>query len=77
METFLKKELHHLIDGCDNDDVLLQVKKIIENKTDDDWWNELNATQQLEISQLLNEPNEKDTIQHSAFLKATEKWSMK
>jgi hypothetical protein len=77
METLLKKELHHLIDDCDNDDVLLQVKKIIENKTNDNWWNELNATQQLEIAQLLNEPDEKDTINLSAFLKATEKWGIK
>ena len=77
METLLKNELHQLIDSCDDDNRLMQVKKIFEENNNVDWWNELTEPQQENLTQLLNEPDEKNAMPHTDFLKAVERSSMK
>lgn len=41
MELPIKKELHELIDKCDNQSILEQVKALLESDNVVDWWDEL------------------------------------
>ncbi len=41
MDLPIKKELHELIDKCDNQSILEQVKALLESDKVVDWWDEL------------------------------------
>jgi hypothetical protein len=41
MDVLIKKELHELIDKCDNESVLEEVKALLESDKVVDWWDEL------------------------------------
>jgi hypothetical protein len=41
MNILIKKELHELIDKCDNESVLEEVKALLESDKVVDWWDEL------------------------------------
>jgi hypothetical protein len=41
MDILIKKELHELIDKCDNESVLDEVKALLESDKVVDWWDEL------------------------------------
>ncbi len=41
MDILIKKELHELIDKCDNESVLEEVKALLESDKVVDWWDEL------------------------------------
>jgi hypothetical protein len=41
MDILIKKELHELIDKCDNESMLEEVKALLESDKVVDWWDEL------------------------------------
>jgi len=47
-----------------------------ENKTED-WFNELEPEQQLDILEGLNEADNEETVPHSEAVKLFEKWGLK
>ena len=41
MEIALKKELHQLIDNCNNEMLLAEAKELLQSSDAKDWWDEL------------------------------------
>ena len=42
MDALIKKELHQLIDSCENEVLLSEAKELLQSSND--WWNELSET---------------------------------
>ena len=42
MDALIKKELHQLIDSCENELLLSEAKELLQSSND--WWNELSET---------------------------------
>ena len=77
MDTLLKQEIHQLIENCDDDMLLNEAKVILASNNSKDWWEELTSEQQTELSQLINEPDDKDVISNEEYLNMTARWRMK
>lgn len=77
MDTLLKQEIHQLIENCDDDMLLNEAKVILASNNSKDWWEELTSEQQTELSQLINEPDDKDVISKEEYLNMTARWRMK
>ena len=75
MNIALKQEMRKLIDNCDDDILLEQAKELLQSKKD--WWDELTEAQQIELSNLINEPDDKDIVSDEEFLKLTARWRTK
>ncbi|MBX2932190.1 MAG: hypothetical protein KF781_09610 [Chitinophagaceae bacterium] len=73
MDIQLKNQVRLLVDNCEDDALLNEAKTILEAKQND-WWNELSLEQQTELSNLLNEPDDKDIISEEAYLNLTARW---
>ena len=43
----------------------------------EDWWDKLTSEQQNEVSQLVNEPDDANTVTQEDYLNMTAKWRMK
>ncbi len=63
------------VEECDNDNLLEEAKELL--SAEKDWWDELTEEQQTELTKLINEPDEKDTLSHEEYLKTTERWHIK
>jgi len=75
MNTALKQEVLKLVEECDNDNLLEEAKELLQPEKD--WWDELTEEQQAELTKLINEPDEKDTLSFEEYLNTTARWRMK
>ena|GEM_PF-6622719 len=46
------------------------------NNNNTDWWDELSEQQQAELTQLLNEPGDKDIVTEEEYLNLTARWRL-
>jgi len=77
MPLTLKEEVLQLVANLNDENALAMVKAEIEyfnNKEDLDVLDELSADDRAELMELINEPDEKDTLNHDEYLKATARW---
>ncbi len=77
MPLTLKEEVLQLVANLNDENALAMVKAEIEyfnNKEELDVLDELSADDRAELMELINEPDEKDTLNHDEYLKATARW---
>ena len=68
-----------MVAALDDENALAMVKAEIEHitsKGEPDAFDELWPADKAELMELMNEPNEKDTVSHDEYLKATARWRM-
>lgn len=75
MPLTLKEEVLKMVESLD-DDGLAIVKAEIEyiNNAEPDVIDQLSERDRAELLQLINDPDEKDTVSHEEYLKATSRW---
>jgi Mg/Co/Ni transporter MgtE len=75
----LKEQVIEMVSSIDDEQLLELVKADIEyfNDKNTDIIDELNNTDREELMNLLNEPDEKDTMTEDEYKAATEKWRTK
>lgn len=50
MEVQLKQQLHQLVDQCDNEELLEEVKALLESGNNEkDWWDELTDAEKNQL----------------------------
>ena len=79
MPLTLKEEVLQMVALLEDENALAIVKAEIEyinNKGELDTFNGLSPADRVELMELINEPDEKDTVSHDEYLKATARWRM-
>ena len=75
----LKEEVLQMVASIDHEELLELVKADIEyfNNKAEDIFDELSSKDKEELINLINEPDEKDTLTEDEFKAATAKWRTK
>lgn len=60
-----------MIENCDDDMLPNEAKVILASNNHKDSWEELTRAQQTELTQLINEPYDKDVISNEEYLNMT------
>jgi hypothetical protein len=77
METPIKKELHQLIENCDNEVLLAEAKELLESDGLKDWWNELNEKDKSLVLESETEYEKGNFINHKDLMQQFEEWKKK
>ena len=77
MSNILKSQLHLLVDGCENDLLLQEVKTILESSSDDDWWLTLPENDKLLVMESETEYKKGEFITHTQLKAQLQKWKKK
>jgi hypothetical protein len=77
MSKFLKSQLHHLVDTCENDLLLQEVKNILESSSVADWWEELPEKDKLMVMESEVEYKNGEFITHSQLKEQLAAWKKK
>ncbi|MBW8050686.1 MAG: hypothetical protein FVQ77_10190 [Cytophagales bacterium] len=77
--TEIKKNIHQIIDEFDNQEILedfhLALRNLLRDyKKNEDFWDELSASQQKEIDNALKEVDEGRTTKHESVISESRKW---
>ena len=77
--TEIKKNIHQIIDEFDNQEILedfhLALRNLLRDyKKNEDFWDELSASQQKEIDNALKEVDEGRTTKHESVISESGKW---
>ncbi len=75
MDTTLKKELHELIDGCDNDLLLKEVKELFSYSSD--WWDDLSEEDKNLLMESETEYEKGNYTQHEKLMQEFDEWKKK
>jgi len=75
MGDSIKKELHQLIDKCDNELLLEEAKALLESEKD--WWNELSDEDKNLINESETQYGKGDFISHQELMQRFEAWKNK
>ena len=77
MERQIKKELHELIDNCENEILLKEAKELLETPFSNDWWDELSDNDKKVIlkSELEHEKGQFTT--HNDLMQEFKEWRKK
>ncbi len=69
MNTLLKRELHHLVDKCDDQTLLEEAKEFLEAGRDTgDWWDELSEEDQNMVMESEASYEKGDFISHDELM---------
>jgi hypothetical protein len=77
MEAGLKKELHQLIDNCDNEVLLAEAKELLQSADVKDWWDELTEEDKNLVMESESEYEKGNFINHAELMQQFEKWKKK
>ena len=77
MEAALKKELHQLIDSCDNEVLLAEAKELLQSADVKDWWNELSEEDKNLVMESESEYEKGNFINHAELMQQFEEWKKK
>ena len=77
MEAALKKELHQLIDNCDNEVLLAEAKELLKSADVKDWWNELSEEDKNLVMESDSEYEKGNFINHKELMQQFEEWKKK
>lgn len=75
MNDSIKKELHHLIDKCDNELLLQEARELLHSNTD--WWDELSKTDQTLVMESEVQYGKGNFISQKELLQRFEEWKKK
>lgn len=76
MDESIKKELHQLVDKCDNELLLEEVKALLTVETPD-WWNELSEEDKNLVMESETQYSKGDFISHQELMQRFEQWKKK
>ena len=78
MSSEIKNELHKLIDDCDNELLLIETKKLLEEGNEiKDWWDELTEEDKNLVMESEAEYEKGDFISHKELMQRFEAWKKK
>ena len=77
MEIALKKELHLLIDNCNNEVLLAEAKELLQSADVKDWWNELTDEDKNLVMESEAEYEKGNFINHAELMQQFEEWKKK
>jgi hypothetical protein len=64
----LKEKLHHLIDSCNDEEILQDTVQLLEQSLDkSDWWNLLSNEQKNTTLKAIEESENNQTISHQSI----------
>ena len=75
MSDSIKKELHQLVDKCDNEILLEEAKALLQS--DKDWWDELSEKDKSLVMESEAQYGKGDFISHDELMKRFEAWKKK
>jgi len=71
----IKEKLHKLIDSCDDEFLLEETKKFLENASSSkDWWDELSEKDKNLVMESETQYQKKDYINHRQLMQQFEEW---
>jgi hypothetical protein len=76
METQIKKELHQLIDNCENE-ILTEAKDLLQSESANDWWDELSVTDKDLLMESEKEYEKGKFITHASLMQEFKEWKKK
>ena len=77
MEILVKQELHKLVEDCDNEVLLLEVKNILLEGVDNDWWDGLSEEDKQLLENSEEEYKDGNFISHKVLMEQFEEWKKK
>ena len=77
METQIKKDLHQLIDNCENEMLLAEVKELLETPFSNDWWDELSDNDKSLLLKSDAEYEKGQFINHNTLMQEFKEWRKK
>ena len=77
MNETVKKELHQLIDNCDNVLLLAEVKDIFLSSDMKDWWDELTEEDKSLVMESETQYKQGEFISNKDLLEQFEEWKKK
>ena len=77
MEAGLKKELHQLIDNCNNEVLLAEAKELLQSVDVKDWWDELTEEDKNLVMESESEYEKGNFINHAELMQQFEEWKKK
>ena len=77
MEDALKKELHQLLDNCNNEMLLAEAKELLQSADVKDWWDELNEEDKNLVMESEAQYQKGDFINHKDLMQQFEEWKKK
>lgn len=75
MNETIKQELHQLVDQCNNEQILEDVRELLQSNKD--WWDELSAADQQLVLESEAEYNKGNFISHEELMQRFEEWKKK
>jgi len=75
MNETIKQELHQLVDQCNNEQILEDVRELLQSNKD--WWDELSAADQQLVKESEAEYNKGNFINHEELMQRFEQWKKK
>jgi hypothetical protein len=77
METQIKKDLHQLIDNCENEMLLTEAKELLETPFSNDWWDELSVNDKSLLLKSDAEYEKGQFINHNTLMQEFKEWRKK
>ena len=75
MDNSIKKEIHELVDKCDDEQLLNETKELL--STTGDWWDELSEEDKNLIKESEAQYGKRDFISHQELMQRFEAWKKK
>lgn len=75
MNETIKQELHQLVDQCNNEQILEDVRELLQSNKD--WWDELSEADQQLVKESEAEYNKGNFISHEELMQRFEQWKKK
>ena len=72
-----KQELHQLINDCNNDILLKEVKELLKSPSVKDWWEDLSSEDKNLIMESEMQYEKGDFITHDKLVQQFEEWKKK
>ncbi|MCW3106466.1 MAG: hypothetical protein JWQ09_972, partial [Segetibacter sp.] len=73
----VKDELHQLIDKCDNEVLLSEVKEILLSNSLNDWWDELTEEDKNLLKESEQQYNQGKFVSNNELMKQFDEWKKK
>jgi uncharacterized protein HemY len=72
-----KQELHQLINTCDNEIVLGEIKDLLKSKEVKDWWEDLTSEDKNSVMESEIQYDKGNFISHDKLVQQFEEWKKK
>lgn len=77
MNYIVKRELHQLIDQCNNEILLAEAKELLLSASVKDWWNELTPEDKNLVMETETQYQQGEFISHDNLMQQFEEWKKK